>query len=319
MKVLYFIQTHTNPEQIQRLVNTIKKTSSDSYILISHDSTFCSLDNTLLTSMPEVEIIQLKKENGVVRGSFAENQAYLDAIQWIFDHNIYCDWFVNLSGQDYPTQSLFLFENFLATTNFDGFLEHRDILSKDSYYGKYGRDHYLYQYWHSGLQLAKWQRGLLKPFRIVLNNSQPLVRVDSSYQFSVGVRSFSGIFNSSFRCYGGSYFKILSKKCIEYLYETSKQRDDLIAYYKRTVVSAESFVQTILANSGLFNLCDNNNFYIDWTGTKHGRPNILTVADYSKIVETKDVYFARKFDIKKDSKILDLLDERIYANKRVNL
>jgi hypothetical protein len=318
MKVIYFLQTHTNPEQIFRLVNTIKKSSLNSHILIIHDFTSVNLDEKPLRSMSEVEIIPMKREAHVIRGSFAENQAYLDAIEWVFDKNINFDWFVNLSGQDYPTQSLAQFENFLDETKFDGFLEHRDILSKNSYYGKYGRDHYLYQYWHSSVQLSKWQRGLLKPLRLLINNTQPLVRVDSSYQFSIGVRAIPKLFNSKFICYGGSYFKILSRNCIEYLYETAKKRADLIAYYRKTILSAESFTPTVLVNSGLFNICDQNKFYIDWTGTKHGRPNILTVADYSKIVEKKDIYFARKFDVKKDSRILDMLDDRIHSNGSPN-
>jgi len=84
-------------------------------------------------------------------------------------------------------------------------------------------------------------------------------------------------------------YKILLNKCAKYLHETAEERVDLVEYYKKTIVPEESFMQTILANSKLFNLCDKNNFYMDWKGSNHGRPKILTVSDYYTL--TKDENF----------------------------
>lgn len=42
MKVCYFIQTHKNPAQIYRLVQTIKTSSPTAQVLIGHDFTNCS-------------------------------------------------------------------------------------------------------------------------------------------------------------------------------------------------------------------------------------------------------------------------------------
>ncbi|MBD2740763.1 beta-1,6-N-acetylglucosaminyltransferase [Coleofasciculus sp. FACHB-1120] len=309
MKVLYLIQSHKNSEQICRLVQTIKRSSSKAQILISHDFNSCQLDVKNLEIQPGVYVI--KKNTKGVRGDFSLVQAYLDALEWLFTHKIDFDWLINLSGQDYPTQPLCRFEQFLEETKFDGFLQYSALLSKDSYYGlKESRDRYLYQYWHSGVQFSKWQRGLVKPFRILLNNIQPFIKLDSSYQFSLGIRAYSNPFNKDFIGYGGSYFKILSKNCISYLYEFLKNDETLINYYKKTRNPDESFIQTILVNSGLFNLCNNYKFYIDWTGSRHGHPRTLTSEDYSAIIK-RDVYFARKFDMAKDSMILDMLDARV--------
>lgn len=309
MKVLYLIQSHKNPEQIFRLVQTIKKSSPQSQVLISHDFDSCQLDVKSLEMQLGVHVI--KKNTKGVRGDFSLVQAYLDALEWLFTHNIDFDWLINLSGQDYPTQPLFRFEQFLAETKFDGFLQYANLFSKDSYYGlKESCDRYLYQYWHSGVQFSKWQRGLIKPFRVLMNNTQPFVKLDSSYQLSLGIRAFSNPFSKDFICYGGSYFKILSKKCISYLYDFLKDDEDLINYYKKTRNPDESFVQTILVNSSLFNLCKDYKFYIDWTGSRHGHPQTLTVKDYPTILK-RDVYFARKFDIARDSIVLDMLDSRV--------
>lgn len=311
MKVVYLIQSHKNPEQIYRLVKTIKTSSPKSHILISHDFTACDLDMTN-SQLSGVDVI--KKNTQGVRGDFSLVKAYLDAVDWLFTYNIDFDWLINLSGQDYPTQSLYLFEQFLSETKFDAFLQFRDVLSKDSYYGiKDSRNRYFYQYWHSGAHLSKWQRGLLKPLRVLLNNTQPFVRVDSSYQLSVGFRAFSTPFNKNFVCYGGSFFKILSKNCINYIYKFLKDNPDILNYYKKTRQPDESLFSTILVNSGFFTLCSDYKFYIDWTGTRHGHPRILEVKDYPALIKD-NIHFARKFEPASDSRILDMLDTRIFQN-----
>ena len=309
MKVLYFIQTHKNPEQIYRLVQTIKKSSPGSYILVSHNFTSSKLDVTPIKKLPEVEVISGKGG----RGDFSLIQGYLDAVDWLFSHNTEFDWLINITGQDYPTQPLARMENFLAETNYDGFLEHFELLS-DSEHNPWGSregcDRYLYEYCRLCESLSLRQRALVKLPRMVINNIQHFVRINSSYGLMVGVRTTSSPFNHKFSCYAGSYFHTLSKKCVKYLHNFSKQNPELISFYKKTCLPDESLIQTILVNSRFFNFCNDNKRYIDWTGTRHGHPRILTDRDYPALVKDK-IHFARKFDISQDRKILDMLDARI--------
>ncbi len=309
MKVVYLIQTHKNPEQIYRLVQTIKKSSPGSYVLVSHDFTACNLDATPLRSLPDVEVINGKGG----RADFSIIQGYLDAVDWLFSHNTEFDWLINITGQDYPTQPLPRIEKFLATTKYDGFSKYFDVLS-DSEHNPWGRregcDRYLYNYWRSGEYLSLWQRALVKFPRMIINNVQPFVKVNASYGLMVGLRTTSAPFNEKFLCYAGSYFHTLSRKCIEYLHDFSKQHSSLIDYYKKTCIPDESFIQTILVNNGLFNICNDSKRYINWTGTRHGHPRILRVEDYPELVKD-DIHFARKFQPTLESKILDMLDARI--------
>ena len=53
MKVCYLIQTYKNPEQIYRLVRTIKESTPDSYILISHNFAAQDLDVRPLQDLQE--------------------------------------------------------------------------------------------------------------------------------------------------------------------------------------------------------------------------------------------------------------------------
>jgi hypothetical protein len=314
MKVIYLIQTHKNPEQIYRLVQIIKKSAPASYILVSHDFTTCNLDITPLQSLPGVDVI--KRDARGVRGDFSLVQAYLDAVDWLFSRNIEFDWLINLSGQDYPTQPLSRIEKFLAETKYDGFLNYFDALFDVEYNIREGSDRYLYQYWHLGIQLSKLQQKLLKPLQVLVNSSQPFVKIQSFYQLSVGVRAFFNPFNQNFWCYGGSFFTILSKNCVRYLHEFSNNNPSLVSYYKKTSNPDESFIQTVLVNSQLFKLGNEHKRYIDFDNSKDcSRPRILTGEDYPLLVKD-DIYFARKFDPAQDSTIFNMLDARILQTKQ---
>ncbi|HEY9300787.1 MAG TPA: beta-1,6-N-acetylglucosaminyltransferase, partial [Phormidium sp.] len=96
MRVVYLIQTHTNPEQIYRLVKVIKKSSNDSYIVMSHNFNASQIDVELFESLPNVKVLRAKK---VGRGDFSITQAYLDVVDWILTQNIQFDWLANLTGQ----------------------------------------------------------------------------------------------------------------------------------------------------------------------------------------------------------------------------
>ena len=309
MKILYLIQSHKNPKQIYRLVRTLKKSSPNSFVLISHDINGCYLDTIPLQDLPEVEVI--KGLGG--RGDFSIIQGYLDALDWLFSHNVQFDWLFNLSGQDYPTQPLTKVEKFLSETKYDGFIRYCNVLSdsgQNPWGSREGRDRYLYQYWRSNGYLSRWQKALVKLPRMTVNNIQNLVRINSSYGLMLGLHSNSFPFNSHFICYAGSYFHIISRRCVEYLYEFCKQNNRLIVYYKKTFIPDESFIQSVLVNSGLFNFCNNNKRYYNWSNSSNGSPRTFTAIDYSKIVNSNS-FFARKFDTQQDSKIIDMLEARV--------
>jgi len=317
MKVLYLIQTYKNPEQIYRLVQTIKKSSPASYILVSHNFTYSYLDVAPLQNLPDVEVINGKGG----RGDFSLIQGYLDAVDWLFSRQIDFDWLINITGQDYPTQPLPRIEKFLAETKYDGFLEYFESFSdsNQNLWGSHiGRDRYLYKYWRPGVHIPLFESGhslcgrILNRLGVDFNKAQKLIRISWAFDdgLVVGFRAVSTPFNEKFLCYGGSYFHTLSRKCVHFLNGFSKNSTTLVDYYKKTSSPDESFLHTILVNSGLFNICNNNKRYIDFSVCPNGRPRVLTKEDYPILIKD-DFHFARKFDIKQDSKVLNMLDARI--------
>ncbi len=305
MRVCYLIQTYKNPRQINRLLEAIANSKSDPLVFIVHDFSKCPLN--LAKSPKNIEIKLVSAKGG--RADFSLLQGYLDAVDWLLNGDRTFDWLINLTGQDYPIQPIVQIENFLAQTSYDAFLEYSEVFSVRSNWGiRQGKSRYCYKYLQSIADLPDRYKDLLKPLKII-NYLQPWFRVNFSYGLTFGIKSTTP-FNDDFVCYGGSYFCTLSRKCLEYLDEFTKTHPNLVNYYKGVSVSSESFLQTILVNSKLFDICNDGKRYYDFTGTRHGRPCTLTAKDYPAIAQS-DCHFARKFDLNLDSQILDLLDERI--------
>lgn len=309
MRVCYLIQTHKDPNQVCRLISTIKAASPTCFILISHDYTHCDFPATQLQSFSEIALIP-KTVKGI-RGDFSLVQAHLDAISWLLENQIHFDWLINLSGQDYPIRSPAQFEAMLGTATDDGFFEYFDILSSDSPLGiREGMDRYFYQYWRSKFQLNRFQKLVLKPIKTLINISQPWVRANLVYGLSIGLKASNPPFNPEFRCYGGSFFKALSKKAVIHLDQYLKEQPNLIAYYVNTRQPDESFFQTVLLNLSELKFSNYQWMYTDFSGTKAGHPRTLNQDDYPKLIQS-EAYFARKF-YSKNCEIFAQLDRHIF-------
>ncbi len=302
MKVCYFIQTHKNPEQIYRLVRTIKKSSPTAQVLIGHDFTSCYLDMAPIQDLPEVAL--LRGNNRAIRGDFSLLQPYLNAINWLFEHNSDFDWLVYLSGQDYPTQPLSKTENFLAETDYDGFIFYFNV---DSEQYPWDADEVFKRYLCQYYRLPNWTgRFLIKLDKIL--QFTPIV-ISVFYGSLIGIRAKRTPFDDNFICYGGSQWHTLSRKCVQYIKSFVEQNPSIVNYYKKTLVPDECFIQTILVNSHLFKLCNDCKLCVDFTGTDFGHARSLTNKDYEAITNGR-FHFARKFE--QDADILDILDAKIH-------
>lgn len=301
MKVCYFIQSHKSPEQICRLVQVIKKSSPRSQVLINHDFTTSYLDLTNLSNFSEIDLI--KRNKPARRGDSSTLKIYLDSIDWLFKHNSDFDWLICLSGQDYPAQSLSGIENFLSRTEYDGFIRYRDLLSEESVWSKKNRKRYFAQY----ICFPEWTSSTLKSLeRKIERHTQILVE----WRYAMLGMETKTPFSNEFRCYRGWYWSTLSRKCVRFLLDYLNENPELLKFYEKTLAPEESIIPTILVNSKRFNLCNDDKRYVNFPLELKGYARLLTIGDYSKITNG-DFHFARKFDMKQDSKILEMLDDKV--------
>jgi hypothetical protein len=307
MRICYLIQTHKHPQQVSRLISRLQQTGSDCFVLVIHDFDNSDFPAELLRPFANVHL--LAKTVRGIRGDFSLVQSYLNAIDWLFQNQIGFDWLINLSGQDYPTQSTTQLAAWLATCPEDGLFEFFEVFSTASPWGiREGEERYLYQYWRSNLELNRCQKAALKPLQLLINSSQPWLRLDWAYGLSLGIKA-AAPFKPDLRCYGGSFFKILSYRAVRYLQSYVQTHPDLTRYYLRTRQPDESFMQTVLLNAPDLKFSNANWMYYDFSETQSGHPRNLNQTDYAKLIQP-NVYFARKFE--PDSEVLDLLDRRIF-------
>jgi hypothetical protein len=313
-KVLYLIASHTNPEQVLRLARTIRSNSPDSYILIHHDTASSELERSAFKSLEQVHI--LEHPISVKWGEFSLVEMELYCIDWLFTRSIQFDWLVFLSGQDYPIKPIVAIEQFLNTTDYDGFMEYflaTEPPLQPTQAGLHwkqdtGFKRFFYQYY--SLPGSTQFKSLLFRLGRLINPLQSLMTLSvDRHSAKLGIRCKTP-FNDIFQCYAGSQWHTLSYRCIEYIHRFVQQNPAIVNHYRRTLIPDESFFQTILLNQSSLNILNDNKRYIAWNGSK---PAILRTRDFDRLVHS-DCHFARKLDLTIDAQLFDQLDQQIHSS-----
>jgi hypothetical protein len=320
VNVVYFLQTHTRPAQVARLVRAITVSSPGAVVLISHDADGPALDLAALRALGNVHVVL----NRGGYGDFSHLDRYFRAVDWLDANGIDYDWLENLTGQDYPLHPVAEIEDTLAATDCDGFLQYSPVFPErvppGADRGTAGftlvravdaKMRYDYGHWRLGKPTSA-KKHLMRPL-MVLNLVQPWIRVYNSYA-SIGVRRRT-VFGPGFYCYGGSFFCTLRAECARYVRDYARANPDMVAFFRATAAPEEVFLHSVLVNSGRFKLNPDYKRYIDWTGCTHTHPRTLGIADLPALLAS-DAHWARKLDLEADPSLFDLLDQRARRRPR---
>lgn len=132
-------------------------------------------------------------------------------------------------------------------------------------------------------------------------------------------------FIPGYKPYAGATWFNLTHNAAAYIVE-KYENDKFHEHFKTSICIDEVVIPTILMHDDSKfkkNIVQDIKRYIDWSdhgsGLNKGNPNILKLEDYDKIIAS-DALFARKFDPKVDSEILDKLDEYMekYYEKNIS-
>ncbi len=305
--VCYFLQSHRDPEQIYRLVHTLRRGSPRARIVVQHNYAACDLDPAPLADLPGVWLLPVVRRQ--VRADYScQVEPYLDLIGWLEAQGIAYDWLVNLSAQDYPVTPVPAIEAFLGATDADAFIRHWDVRSPAS---PWPRRKATARYFYRYRRLPPWTAPALRALK-PLTRVLPL-HIYLDYGALLGARALRTPFHSGFRCHGGWAWFTLRRAAALYLREFLKGHPEVVRHYRGTVVPEESIVQTVLANSGRFRLVDDDLRYIDYARAIKGSPRTLTVADLPELASGR-YHFARKFDLAVDRAVLDRIDHELLGD-----
>lgn len=310
MRQLFLIQTHKNPDQLERLVLTLRTGCPGSLVVISHHYRAEPLPPSLFAGVPDIHVVA---GNGG-RGDFSILDGYLAALRWVRDNEIEFDWLTNLSGQDYPVSSLRKFVQELSCCPHDGFLHHFDVLRHDpqemspmTWDAGHGFDRYYYQYTKLKNDLNLGARAALRLPRLAIERLTDSIRINTAYGLMIGRKADETPFEPRFRCYAGSYWHTVRQQCARHVLDFVETRPEVVAYFRRVLIPDESFVQSILVNHSDFCFENDNRRYFDMRGSRLGHPKSLTEDDIPRFTGGRYV-FARKIEWERGPSMFDRLD-----------
>lgn len=314
VRPLYFVTSHNNPEQVARLTRALRRLSPDAVIAVHHDYGGSYLDPSVLG--PDVHL--LRNLHPIEWGDASRMEMMLRCFRWSLDVEGW-DWFVLLSGQDYPVRPLADLEAMLAGAAVDGFVEHARVGEEKDLDRDRRRDQTVRRYFYRYYRLPRLRLAsrLPAPVRRSLQARKATLRKVPSPVYvrtlprdlgaRIGLRALRTPFRDGFACYKGSDWFTLSRRAVQRMIQGLDDRQDVVRHYRRCMNATESVFVTIMANDPELSISPEQLRFTSWPpGAPH--PETLTVDDIDRM-RASGKYIARKFDPKVDTAVLDRLDE----------
>jgi hypothetical protein len=294
VKIGFVLLTHNKPRQAARLVSRLNSMFERPLIAWHHDFTFCDLPADSITD--NVSLVLPHIRTGWARFSIVE--AMLKALEILVKSKSSPDWFILLSGADYPIKRADEIVHDLSTSRFDVHMSHHRIIFSDR---KTGSHRLAYDRYYAVRLRVPFINRTLRPTRRTITLRHPI--------FTAPCAPFSRVFS----CFAGECWFCANRQAAEYLVEFHRTNSTLADHYRKRdayiVFPEESYCHTILCNSH-FKISQNHWRYIDWshnTGTKYEHPKTLLMEDLAALQVSKQ-HFARKFDVDVNETVLNAVD-----------
>ncbi|CAH0189363.1 beta-1,6-N-acetylglucosaminyltransferase [Chryseobacterium sp. Bi04] len=272
VRIAYFIMVHHKPEVFKAMFQKIY--TRDQFYLIHIDrkstSQFTEEIQQYAVQFPNVYILD---SLNIVSGGFSMIQAELNAMEFLLNVSREWDYFINLSGEDYPLKSQQIIRKFLTVNN--------------------GRN-YLFYYDQKFYRPDTLQR--------IQNHFTELAHVISSFiykrEFMKGVTPYIG----------GKWFMFTRETCL--FLTNNKRVMDFEEYYLYTFLPAESFFQTVLMNTSFSDIIvnDDKRAVIGKSIFK----NKQDILHYIKSLESSNQLFIRKINNKTDESVLTYIENSFH-------
>jgi hypothetical protein len=326
MKVAFLVLNHRPPEQLIRLLTTLRSQLPDSPIVVHHDVFHGEFPAGQLEPIGNVHLLASGKR--MTWGDFSLVEACCWSLAWMLEH-LEFDWMVLLSGQDYPIKPLDGLVDDLTRDGADAVFGAAPINQLPAFRRMLMYRRYFFQYRPAtALAAVRPPTWLPKAARDVvgwstwgliqaLNNLQPLFkiyRLTDRIPYRFGRRARNTPFGGNWPCWHASQWFALSRDALGYVLDYLDDHPEYVDYYRGTMVPDESMLATLVYNSPNLNVANRDVTYTRWANNRSPHPDTFRVEDLGELAAVPQ-YFARKFDIDKDSRILDKLDNLLATSK----
>jgi len=293
INLLFGVLIHENPSQAIRLIKALQHPLHSFVVHVDYKETSEETYATVKKFSEEHSNIHIMDQNrvSISWGGWNVVQATLNIMKHALELNLPFDWFINLSGYSYPlTSSLILREELAKYPSNANFMEIRPSKFDPSI-----------RAWHY--------------FEECDDKLHRITRLAKPHDIAMAV---------------GSQWFTVSRDFVEYVGKEVGFAGRYKVYAQHLVVADENYFQTVLTNSPMCESHVNENFhhiqFDEWEHAKDnpnpskclqpnpkhcGRSPATITIDYIPVLEHSNALFARKFDERVDSKILDYLDDQI--------
>jgi hypothetical protein len=233
------------------------------------------------------------------------------------------DWLVAIAGSDYPVRPVAEIEAALASADTDGFIETHPCEPPQSrraaqvdepaarYHYRWSRapgpiatlaralgPRVLVRATPAGVQIglpskrSPFKTPKRKPLALPVRHN-PLSSVDAE----------RSPFGEGLECHYGSRSFVLSRRAVEVVDAAVREHPELVLYYRDTLVPAESYIHTVLANDPTITLHDDDR-----------RRDLSDTMDVDALL-APGADFAGPFEHPVDPALLDAVDARVHVRR----
>ena len=274
MRIAHLILAHEAPEQLERLIKRLQHPKADVFIHIdlkTNINPFLSIEN-----LGQVHFVRPRV--AIFKDGFSSAEAILNGFDYILQTHKRYDYVNVLSGSDYPLKDVYEIHRFFRENPGKIFIESRSV-DGDWKEGEACIKKYFFGYnpFFANKLMAALANAFLPARKIPKN----------------------------LKAFGGSPWFTISSLHANIISDYLLDFPSVTNFFKNTYKSNEFLFQTLLKNSDYTtDFVDDNLRFIESSPNK-----ILTIDDVQQLLDSGKL-FARKFDAKVDSKILDYLDEQ---------
>ncbi|MEF9477342.1 glycosyl transferase [Chryseobacterium sp. 1B4] len=267
--IAYFIMIHHKPDAFKEMFQKIY--TRDQFYLIHIDrkakAEFTEEIQLYLIHFPNVYILE---SMNIVSGGFSMIQAELNAMEYLLNVSHDWDYFINLSGEDFPLKSQNIIRQFLTVNN--------------------GRN-YLFYYDQKFYRPDTLQR--------IQNHFTELTHKISSFIYK---REFM---KDVIPYIGGKWFILTRETCV--FLTNNKRVMDFEDYYLHTLLPAESFFQTVLLNTAFSDIIVNDDKRAVIEKTFFSKDQYAD--NFIETLKSSNNLFIRKIDDKTNKNILKYIND----------
>jgi hypothetical protein len=278
MSIAYVIRAYHRPRQLARLVGRLQSEQARFYVHVSARTSEKTYD-AMREELAGFDNVVWTRRMATFYGGYSLLQAQLVALEAATADEPVADHTLSLSGQDYPLMPAAQIEAHYAARRGKSTFLHYALPSDDWPSENGGLDRIRY-FW---FERVRYRSRLLR---------LPLVR----RRFPAGLTP-----------YGGAAWCALSADALRYVIRFTRENPRVLRFFRYVMYPEEIYIPTVLMNSPhAGDVINETVHYVDWSsGGAH--PKLLGREDVPRLLESGKP-FGRKFDMKVDAEVLDVLD-----------